>query len=76
MIGDDLIGTGNECPVCKGTGYELCRTCMGAGEWEIHSITLKYTQIHSNYSSINQWAIGPRVRARAHTHTRVCTPTP
>jgi len=36
MLGNDLIGTNNDCSVCKGTGYEECKVCMGAGsiaEW-------------------------------------------
>ena len=31
MLGHDLIGTNNDCPVCRGTGYEECPDCMGAG---------------------------------------------
>lgn len=31
MLGNDLIGTNNDCPVCNGTGYEECKDCMGAG---------------------------------------------
>ena len=39
MLGDDLIGTNNDCPVCKGTGMTECKKCMGAGyivEWIEH----------------------------------------
>ena len=31
MMGNELIGTDNDCPVCKGSGYEECKHCMGAG---------------------------------------------
>ena len=31
MLGQDLIGTNNDCPVCKGSGHEECKECMGAG---------------------------------------------
>ena len=31
MLGHDLIGTNNDCPVCNGSGYEECKDCMGAG---------------------------------------------
>ena len=31
MLGHDLIGTNNDCPVCNGCGYEECKDCMGAG---------------------------------------------
>jgi len=39
MLGHDLIGTNNDCPVCKGGGHEECKECMGAGsiaEWREH----------------------------------------
>lgn len=39
MIGDDLIGTNNDCPVCKGDGEEECKNCMGSGrivDWRKH----------------------------------------
>lgn len=31
MLGGDLIGTNNDCPVCSGVGEEECKECMGAG---------------------------------------------
>ena len=31
MLGNDLIGTNNDCPVCNGTGMNECKKCMGAG---------------------------------------------
>jgi len=31
MLGHELIGTLNDCPVCRGGGYEECKECMGAG---------------------------------------------
>ena len=31
MVGDDLIGTNNDCPVCEGHGEEECKNCMGSG---------------------------------------------
>ena len=30
-IGDELIGSGNDCPVCKASGFEVCRPCQGTG---------------------------------------------
>ena len=39
MLGNELIGTNNDCPVCKGTGMTECKKCMGAGyivEWRDH----------------------------------------
>ena len=29
---NELIGTGNSCPACKGTGEWECKDCMGAGK--------------------------------------------
>ena len=36
MLGDELIGTNNDCPACKGKCMIECKKCMGAGyivEW-------------------------------------------
>ena len=31
IIGDELIGTNNACPVCKGNSYIKCENCGGSG---------------------------------------------
>lgn len=32
MLGDDLIGTNNVCPVCSGGGEQNCKRCCGTGK--------------------------------------------